>query len=332
MQSAQVSNRSCSRPLQRAITDFGADQAFGQVVDKLVEHYGILMSESTIARITLHHAQAILEAMPPPQSWPTKLGSSTPIIVQIDGGMVPIVVTNRLQTDRRKGKVLQWQEAKICIAHPKGSATLAFGGTLQGSVDKAGQCLFDCAVSAGFGLGTPIHGVGDGAPWIADQIEKRFGTQGSYLIDFYHACDYLSAAAKTIEHALQEEKGWMDKQKNRLKTNQASIVLQALQGHLEPASSPDIEAPVRQCHRYLSNRTNQLNYKDAIANDLPIGSGEIESAHRYVVQQRMKRAGAWWLAQNAERMLAACRTVAIGIKIWLRRAKFFPFLRQYRAY
>jgi hypothetical protein len=27
----------------------------------------------------------------------------------------------------------------------------------------------------------------------------------------------------------------------------------------------------------------QLNYKDAIANDLPIGSGEIESAHRYVI-------------------------------------------------
>ena len=130
------------------------------------------------------------------------------------------------------------------------------GGTLQGSVDKAGQCLFDCAVSAGFGIGTPVHGVGDGAPWIADQVEKRFGTQGSYLIDFYHACDYLSAAAKAIEDALQEEKAWMDAQKNRLKTNQAHIVVQELEAHLEPVSSPDNEAPVRQCHRYLSNPRN----------------------------------------------------------------------------
>ena len=144
-------------------------------------------------------------------------------------------------------------------------------------------------MSAGFGIGIPVHGVGDGAPWIADQVEKRFGTQGSYLIDFYHACDYLSTAAKAIEDALQEEKAWMDAQKNRLKTNQAHIVVQELEAHLEPVSSPDNEAPVRQCHRYLSNRPNQLNYKDAIANDLAIGSGGIESAHRYVVQQRMKR-------------------------------------------
>jgi len=56
-QSANVSHRGCSRPLQRAVTDFGADQAFAQVMDKLVEHYGIVLGESTIRRITEGHAQ-----------------------------------------------------------------------------------------------------------------------------------------------------------------------------------------------------------------------------------------------------------------------------------
>ena len=37
---------------------------------------------------------------------------------------------------------------------------------------------------------------------------------------------------------------------------------------------------------------------------LPIGSGEIESAHRYVIQIRLKIAGAWWKIENAEKMLA----------------------------
>jgi hypothetical protein len=32
---------------------------------------------------------------------------------------------------------------------------------------------------------------------------------------------------------------------------------------------------------------------------LPIGSGEIESAHRYVAQQRLKRPGAWWRVEAA---------------------------------
>ena len=47
-----------------------------------------------------------------------------------------------------------------------------------------------------------------------------------------------------------------------------------------------------------------MNYREALAEGLPIGSGEIESAHRYVVQKRLKLPGAWWLAEHAEHMLA----------------------------
>ena len=54
----------------------------------------------------------------------------------------------------------------------------------------------------------------------------------------------------------------------------------------------------------LCSRSHQLDYQGALACALLIGSGEIESAHRYIVQQRLKRPGAWWTPQNAERMLA----------------------------
>lgn len=47
-----------------------------------------------------------------------------------------------------------------------------------------------------------------------------------------------------------------------------------------------------------------MNYREALAEGLPIGSGEIESAHRYVAQKRLKLPGAWWLAEHAEHMLA----------------------------
>ena len=132
MQSAQVSNRCCSRPLQRVITDFAAEQPFAQAMDKIVEHYGVVISESTIARITEGHARNIFETAPPPQGWPTQAGTIRVIIVQTDGGMVPIVDIDAAQSDKRKGKTLRWEEAKICLAHPQGSKTLVFGGTLQG--------------------------------------------------------------------------------------------------------------------------------------------------------------------------------------------------------
>ena len=42
-----------SRPLQRAVTDFAADVSFAQAVDKVVEHDGVLLSESSIRRVSV---------------------------------------------------------------------------------------------------------------------------------------------------------------------------------------------------------------------------------------------------------------------------------------
>jgi hypothetical protein len=89
-------------------------------MDKLVEHYGLVLSESTIARITEGHAKRIFETAPPAQGWPTQEGIGTALIVETDGGMVPIVDIDSTQSDKRKGKTLRWQEAKICLAHPLG--------------------------------------------------------------------------------------------------------------------------------------------------------------------------------------------------------------------
>ena len=55
-------------------------------------------------------------------------------------------------------------------------------------------------------------------------------------------------------------------------------------------------------HRYLTNRTDCLDYPRALKLGLPIGSGLIESGHRHVLQARLKKAGTAWLAQHAQRM------------------------------
>ena len=82
------------------------------------------------------------------------------------------------------------------------------------------------------------------------------------------------------------------------------MVLAALKPHIEPKTVPDENAPVRRCHRYIANRPGQFNYKDAIESGLPIGSGQIESAHRYVIHERLDIAGAWWKEDNADAMLS----------------------------
>jgi hypothetical protein len=63
--------------------------------------------------------------------------------------------------------------------------------------------------------------------------------------------------------------------------------------------------------RYYRTNANRMKYRRYREDGLPIGSGAVESAHRHVLQTRMKRAGQRWALRNARRMArlrAAYRT------------------------
>jgi hypothetical protein len=92
-----------------------------------------------------------------------------------------------------------------------------------------------------------VHGLGDGAPWIAEQMDIQFGAQGSYLIDFYHLCDYLAAAAPSCS---KTPKVWLEEQKARFKSGRNAEALAALEPYVEPKEQA--ETPVRNAYRYIS--------------------------------------------------------------------------------
>jgi Uncharacterised protein family (UPF0236) len=287
------------------MTDFGADNAFAEAVAKLKEHYGIEVPVSAVRGFTEEHGAAMLAQEKGKSDWPDRAGVPV-LIAEMDGSMLPVVEVaepggGEGAIDRRKTRQVGWKEARLVLAHTPGSVTPIFGATL-GSVEEAGERLAVCALEAGGGSQTKIHGVGDGAVWITEQMETQFGTQAQYLVDFYHLCDYLAAAGEVI--AGKDKPAWMEEKKEWLKENRWKDVLEALRPFLELDNIPDPEAPVRACFRYLSNHSNFLDYKGALAAGLPIGSGEIESGHRYVFQHRLKIAGSWWKMENLKKMIA----------------------------
>ncbi|WP_221901217.1 hypothetical protein [Bathymodiolus platifrons methanotrophic gill symbiont] len=89
--SVGISARCCSLPLQRVMTDFGADHAFGKVPKKLQEHYGIEMPVSTIRTVTENHGQQ-MNSQRESSTLPVVTGCQQQI-VEIDGCMLPIVTT-----------------------------------------------------------------------------------------------------------------------------------------------------------------------------------------------------------------------------------------------
>jgi hypothetical protein len=287
------------------MTDFGADDAFAGAAAKLKEHYGIEVAVSAVCMVTEEHGAAMLAQEKPKSAWPDRPGVPV-LITEMDGSLLPVVevaeaVAGEAPVDRRKTRQVSWKEARLALAHEPGSVTPIFGATM-GSVEQAGERLAVCALEAGAGSKTQIHGVGDGAVWITEQMEVQFGSQARYLVDFCHLCDYLTAAGAAI--AGKDQAGWVEEKKDWLQDNRWPDVLEALRPSLEPAHIPDPDAAVRACFRYISNHSNFLDYKGALAAGLPIGSGEIESAHRYVFQNRLKIAGGWWKVGNLKKMIA----------------------------
>lgn len=303
--SAGVECRDCSIPLQRAITDFGADVSFTGVPIKLREHYGIDVPVSVIRAIAEKHGEVMLARQGQETDLPDRPGVAV-LIAEMDGSLVPVVetaepVAGEPPIDRRKTRTLIWKEARLGLVHQPGSVTPIFGGTMD-RVDEAGEQLWRPAIGAGAGSKTKFHCLGDGASWITDQVDLRFGTQAPYRIDFYHLCEYVSAAGEVI--AGESKEAWIEEKKNWLKDNRWPDVLESLQPYLENKNVADKDAPIRACFRYIKNRPKFLDYKSALAAGLPIGSGEVESAHRYVIQIRLKIAGAWWKIENAAKMLS----------------------------
>jgi len=299
--SADINCRVYSEPLQRRMTDFGADDSFAKAVTKMKEHYGIIVPVSAMRTITEKHAEAI-KSIPLKTNISSENGKDC-IIAETDGTMIPIVdcspTDDKNNEDNRKNRKTSWKEGRLCLAYPQGSITPFFSATM-GKPDETGDHLIHSAINVGLGSNSIVHCVGDGAKWITNQVDRVFGIQGSYLVDFFHLCEYLAP----VSEKCAPDKPTYKEHKEMIKTGNILAVTEQFRPNIEPAEVADEKAPVRKYLRYIDNRPGQFDYPKAIENDLPIGSGQIESAHRYVIQARLKITGAWWRKDIADNMLS----------------------------
>lgn len=296
---ARVRCRGVSLGLERVLTDFGADSSFAKAVAKVAEHYGVEVSESGVCAVTEKHGLQMQIEMEVDERMPPK--GVKELLGETDGAFIPIVEIVAGEGDKRKRRNSKYQEGRLCLAGQVGSLQRKYRATL-GNVEETGRQWKASVIEAGGGQNTEIHCVGDGAPWIVRQMEKQFGKQAKYLIDFYHVSDYLGKAGGAIVG--KRGKMWLKKAQAKMKNNEWEEVLQELGKYEEAENIAEAEAPVRACRRYIKNRKQYLDYRGAMEKGLPIGSGEIESGNKSVVQARLKIAGAWWKVENAEKMLA----------------------------
>ena len=161
-QRAGVQHRSYSRPLQRVLTDFGAEASFARAAERVKEHYRIEVPVSAVRKQTLAHGRKMSGL------WFKHPGPAPgQIITEMDGSMVPVMQPGK-GPDGRKGKTLLWREARLCLARGV-EQTHGFYGATMGTADIAAGVWRETALQAGLHDKAFVHGVGDGAPWILDR-------------------------------------------------------------------------------------------------------------------------------------------------------------------
>jgi hypothetical protein len=142
--------------------------------------------------------------------------------------------------------------------------------------------------------------LGDGASWLWSAMTKCFPS-GRCVLDHYHCLEHLYTVAKTQFEAPETILEWVEAALSWLSLDQPGLVIAWLQD-MKPANA-GAQEEIRKLVGYLDHNRERLGYAKCRQQGLPIGSGGIESANKYISHARLKRSGAWWLIPNGNNML-----------------------------
>lgn len=276
---------------------------FEEAANELQATLGVQVSDSTVRRLTLQ-AGVITEQIQTEQAQPHRCPSRFPfpleestcrLAMSCDGGMVPL-----------RGGV--WAEVK----------TLVIGEVLAPSKQETARTtahsyfsrMTDAATFAdlasmeierrGIERAKEVCAVQDGAEWLQGFVDGH-RPDAVRILDFAHAAEYLGQIAEQAHQAGHPlPKCWLPVLCHHLKHHGPSRVLV----HLERLEQHRPLSSITDALRYFRKRLPQMQYPQFLAERWPIGSGMVESAHKVVMQPRLKGAGMHWEPANVNPMLA----------------------------
>jgi hypothetical protein len=191
----------------------------------------------------------------------------------------------------------------------------------QGVIDDA----FNEAVRRDPGLSRRWVVLVDGNP---DQLRcikraaRKVGVKITIVLDVVHVLEYLWKAAYAFTPSgTDEAETWVENRFLALLKGESGPGLAASLRQMIKTHALDARAasPVERAAKYLARNSAFLHYDRALAEGLPIATGVIEGACRYLVQDRMGRTGARWTLVGAEAVLRlrALRTSGDFDDYWL---------------
>ena len=257
-------------------------------IQRVSEHYGQQMEEQ-IRSYKLHKQEAPVLAVKRPDE---------PVYSMLDGSML---------FTRENG----WTEIKVGRVFTKSSCV-----GIQDNRNRILQSQYVCHLGGHKEFLEKWENhiepyrnkifIADGAKWIWNHVEDAY-PRAVQIVDFFHAVEKIGSYAAIQYSDKAEKEKWMELQKERLRNNEAAAIIEELNSHNTRTTEAD-KAPTDTIGYYQNNLT-RMQYKTYLEKGYLIGSGAIESAHRNVIQQRLKLSGQRWSLQGAQQIanLRACK-------------------------
>ncbi len=312
-----ITHRGRSDTVKRALSEFGSDESFAIARQKVKEHYHIDVGTSTVDRTTKAIAREASDYIA------VQLSSSaqetndhgesihehvSAVLVELDGSeartaQMTVIEDSEERTpvyqNRKKKKHITWRDLRIGFARPLDEKSeKIFVGKMD--VYPEVVCQLRCAAKfVGMTSETEVIGVADGGIGLSEELLRQFPTM-QCILDKPHLRNHLYDTAEKLGIDKEARAAWVEPRLQTISRGQVDTILTELVREQE-------STPCDRVHRligYLTRFKEAVSYERFKEHGYPIGSGEIESAHKSIPQKRLKIPGATWHPDSIDPMLA----------------------------
>jgi hypothetical protein len=200
---------------------------------------------------------------------------------------------------RQQVRVENWRDVRTGLARPLTSKEPRLYVCRLDSYDEVCEQLFGVACAQGLTPRSQVVVPGDGAKGWREAVLVAF-PKAQYILDHPHLKSHLYGTATALELEGPARHAWVSGHLDQFWAGEVDQVLAAWQQHHEAEPNERL----RQLIDHVTRFEGCVDYGAYHERGWPLGSGEVESAHRYVPQERLKIAVACWNPDNVNPMLA----------------------------
>jgi hypothetical protein len=228
--------------------------------------------------------------------------ATVPLALGADGVMVPL----RPNAGAPRGKS-RWREVKVGVLARLGqhrTRTGQSGPRLQhrrlvavwGDIETLKRRLWREALRQGLRRAPQVVWLRDGGRGVWRLFEEQFAASAIGILDFYHAAQTLwQSAAAWLAGRTTKAHRWFAWARHRLRHGNPDGVLADLAAALDVEGwSATARTTLTTVYADLERHRDHIDYATYKALGLPLGAGMVDSACKWLIQQRFKGVGMRW--------------------------------------